>query len=90
MVYVTEVKATLVTLDGVSVNVDYKMSQIERKICEATTVQFEARLNKVFSGLINFEAESYFTTATIGEENIGSHETLLQDGSKFKKLLHYA
>lgn len=52
MAYVTEVKATLVTLDGVSVNVDYKMSQIERKICEATTVQFEARLNKVFSGLI--------------------------------------
>lgn len=84
MVYVTEVKATLVTLDGVSVNVDYKMSQIERKICEATTVQFEALLNKVFSGLINFEAESYFTTVTIGEENIGSHEMLLQDGIKFK------
>lgn len=84
MVYVTEVKATLVTLDGVSVDVDYKMSPIERKICEETTVQFAKYLNKVFSGLINFEAESYFTAVALGEENIGESVMTCEDGSEFK------
>lgn len=87
MIYVTEVNATLVTLDGVSVDVDYKMSEIEKKVCEAITIQFAAYLNKVFSGLIKFEADSYFTTVALGEENIEESIMTQADGSKFKNFL---
>ena len=68
MVFVDEIHATLK-----NIQIDYKMSAIERQICELISVEISKVLNEWFDGLVIFEIDSYFTTVTLGSEsfNIG-------------------
>jgi hypothetical protein len=70
MVFVTEVNATLTTTDGTSINVNYKMTELEKKVCEAIAIQFAAYINKMLDGLVIFEVDIYFTTVALKNENI--------------------
>jgi hypothetical protein len=70
MVYVTEVHATLMSNKNperidVPIQVDYVMSDTERKICEMLSEQFSKYLNETFNGLVVFEVDSHFTTEPI-------------------------
>ena len=70
MVFVTEVKADLETADGTIINVDYKMSSMEIRVCNAIRSQFEKHLNKTLDGLITFDVDSYFTAVPLGIDDI--------------------
>lgn len=69
MVFVTEVDATLTEASGREIKVDYKMSGIEKQVCEMIPVLMEEHLNEWFEGIVNFEIDTYFTTETIGNES---------------------
>ena len=69
MVYVTAEDAVLVDRNGNNVELHYRMSELERKICNEITGHFCDTLNDYLDGLVKFEIDSYFTTQTIGEES---------------------
>ncbi len=69
MVYVTAVKGTFETYHGDFVSIDYKMSEVEKTLCEMITDKFAQTLNEMFAGLVRFEVDSYFTTEIIGAES---------------------
>ena len=83
MVFVTEVKADLETADGTIVNVDYKMSSMERKVCNAIMLQFEKHLNETLDGLVTFDVDSYFTAVPAGIENIEMTNAGTDSGEDF-------
>ena len=66
LVFVDEVQATLHNLDRTEmVDIDYKLSKTERRICEMIPSQYENLLNEIFYGYINFEVDSYFTKQVV-------------------------
>jgi uncharacterized repeat protein (TIGR02543 family) len=74
MVFVTEVHATLMSNKNperidIPIQVDYVMTDIERKICEKIPVKFQDWLNETFNGLVIFEVDTYFTTQPLGKES---------------------
>lgn len=69
MVYVTEVNAILETTDGESVEVDYKMTEMEKQIYEVLSEMFGQYLNALLNGLVDFKVDTYFTTESLGNEN---------------------
>lgn len=83
MVYDTAVKAELQASDGTIINVDYKMSAVERKVCEAITEQLELYLNRFLDGLITFEIDSYYTTVPLGIDNITQVRATSIDGIEY-------
>ncbi len=72
MVYVTAVKGTFETYYGDFISVDYKMSEVEKQLCEIITEKFAKTLNEMFAGLVRFEADSYFTTEVVGAESFSA------------------
>lgn len=73
LVYVTEVKAPIPTIDGSRIiNVNYKMSDFERSICHELTRQVKLTLDDMLDGLVEFQVDEYFTTVPLGQEVISS------------------
>jgi uncharacterized repeat protein (TIGR02543 family) len=75
MVFVTKVHATLMSNKNperidIPIQVDYVMTDIERKICEKIPGKFQDWLNETFNGLVIFEVDTYFTTQPLGRESI--------------------
>jgi len=68
LVFVTQVQAVLSTNDGVEIEVDYTLSDVERQICEMIPEKMSAYLNDWFFGMVNFEIEAYFTTEVVKSE----------------------
>jgi uncharacterized repeat protein (TIGR02543 family) len=83
MVFVTELHATLMSNKNSEridepTQVDYIMSDIERKICEKIPGKFQDWLNETFNGLVVFEVDSYFTVQELRKEDLilGGDENL--------------
>lgn len=70
MVVATEVHATLTTVDGIPVRIDYVMPEIARENCAKIADLFSEYLNDIFDGLVLFEVDTYYTTEPLGEENV--------------------
>lgn len=70
MVYVQEIHATLDTIEGNAIAVDYVMTETERKICRMATERFQKQLDEIFGGLVKFTVNEYFTKEPLGKENI--------------------
>ena len=70
MVVATEVHATLTTVDDIPVRIDYVMPEIARENCAKIAELFSEYLNDIFDGLVLFEVDTYYTTESLGEENI--------------------
>ena len=74
LVYVTEVHAELPTriiAENRTKQVDYVMSETERKFYQLTTKAVKAYLDDIMDGLVNFEVDEYFTTQPFTEEDFG-------------------
>lgn len=69
MVFVDEIHATLETTEGESIEVNYKMSAIEKQICHLIPYQVSKYLNEWFDGAVNFQVDTYFTTVPLGRES---------------------
>ncbi len=65
MVYVTEVKGTAENIYGNEVEVNYRMTELERNACQEITKQFAKTLNDWMDGLVVYEVDSYFTTEDV-------------------------
>lgn len=87
MVFVEETHIQLPTVDGTLIDADYKMSLIERKICELIPEQMSKILNEWFEDLVIFEIDTYFTTESIGNDSYhaGMTSTGKLDYSVFAK-----
>lgn len=69
MIYVTELNAELMKSDRSGmIQVDYKMSDVERQICKMLTQKIDFELNDL--AVSNFIVDEYFTTIPLTEENI--------------------
>ena len=82
LVFVQELNATLYsTKIKENIEVDYKMTSIERAFCSILPGKMSHYLNKWFKETdIRFEVDSYYTLQTVGEESMDStltsaHET---------------
>lgn len=74
LVYVTEVHAELPTkiiAENRTKQVDYVMSETERKFYQLTTKAVKAYLDDIMDGLVNFEVDEYFTTQSFTAEDFG-------------------
>ena len=69
MVYTDEVKATLFsTIKQSYVDVNYKMSGLERRIYGLVPERLQNILNEWLAGIVTFEFDIYFTTQQLDEE----------------------
>lgn len=69
MVYVTAIDGEFLGNDGMTVDVHYRMSAEERKVCERITEAFDKKINDLLDGLIKFEIDTYFTTQSINQDS---------------------
>ena len=72
LVYVTEVHAELPTkiiAENRTKQVDYVMSETERKFYQLTTKAVKAYLDDIMDGLVTFEVDEYFTTQPFTAED---------------------
>ena len=70
LVYVTEVQATLPTIDNSKpIDVNYTMSDIEREFCKATTKQLKRYMDGMMDGLVEFKIDEYYTEIPVLTEN---------------------
>ena len=77
MVYVTEINAELHKTNGVeTVQVDYKMSELERKLCRMITEKISFELNDL--AIADFQVSEYFTQMPVTKENM--RERHIADG----------
>lgn len=84
VVYVTEFKGTLNKGDGSgTVDVDYKMTELERELCHAITKKYKDFLNDAMDGLVTFEVDEYFTTQILGLENVTVGGAMTTEGDIF-------
>ncbi len=51
------------------IQVDYKMTCIERKLLSLVQIEFSKYLNEWFDGYVNFEVDIYFTTEPTNDDN---------------------
>jgi len=72
MVYVTEINAKLETIDGIFVDIDFKMTETEKQVCEMISLMFGQYLNALLNGLVNFEIDTLFTTEPLDSRNFES------------------
>ena len=73
LVYVTEFYGDVPKLDGSgTILVNYKMPDIERKICQAVTIQMKRYLDDLLDGLVDFQVDEYFTKDSLGIDNLRS------------------
>lgn len=71
VVYVTEFSGDIPTSDQSEIIfVNYKMSEIERKICNNATILLKRNLDDLLDGLVNFHVDEYYTTRPLGSENL--------------------
>lgn len=71
IVYVTEFYGDVPKVDGTgTISVSYKMPDIERKICQAVTIQMKRYLDDLLDGLVDFQVDEYFTTVPLGTDNL--------------------
>ncbi len=69
IVYVTELNAELTTTDGKrTVQVNYKMTDLERKICKMITEKISFELNDL--AVADFQVDEYFTTIPLTRESV--------------------
>lgn len=80
MVFVEETHIQLPTVDGTLIDADYKMSLIERKICELIPKQMYKVLNEWFEGSVIFEIDTYFATVPL---DIESYSVGISDYGQF-------
>jgi Listeria/Bacterioides repeat len=77
LVYVTEVHATLETHTGEMQQVDYLMSNLERRHCELNTIRMEEYLEAILNGTVDFQIDTYFTKEPLSNENFYQGTTTL-------------
>ena len=62
LVFVTEIDAHGPRgLNGHTIDLEYTLTEEERKLCETIAQKLKEKLNEIFYGLINFEIDTYFT-----------------------------
>ena len=67
--FVNEVCADFPLIDGSIHSVNYKLSPLEREICELIPSQIERLLNETFYGYVTFEVDSLWIERPLGIEN---------------------
>ena len=70
MVFATEIEANLLSKDNELISVNYKITDIEKKIYELTAIKLEAQLNDTFKGETFFEVDVFFTKIPLNEKNL--------------------
>lgn len=84
LVYVTEVNAIIPVRDGSrQIHVNYKMSEVERQVCQAITKQMKTYLDDMLDGLVDFEVDEYFTKDIITTEYITSGSISLSENTHY-------
>ena len=84
MVFSEEVNASFPLADGSVLTVDYKLSPMEKKICEMIPDKFSEMINDVFYGYITFDIDTYwlknpliseyFTRSTVSDFEQWGHD----------------
>ena len=69
MVFVTKVNASLEMMNGDMKEIDYTMSDSERKACLKISTLLGDYLNAMMNGLVNFKVDVYFTTEVVGSKS---------------------
>jgi len=82
LIFVTEIYATLTTVDGTEIEVDYTMSGTERLVCEKLGPLLEHYLNAMLNGLVIFEVDMYFTKAPLDEKHFYQGTASVPGGDK--------
>lgn len=70
IVYVTKIQAQLYDRYGNSYDIDYTMTELQRKFCEESTKLLEETMNEMCDGLVDFRIDEYYTMDTITNEEI--------------------
>lgn len=65
IVYVTRIQATLCDRYGVYHDVDFTMSELQRRFCEESTKLLKLTMDEMCDGLVDFQIDEYYTTQTI-------------------------
>lgn len=68
LVYVTKIQACLKDQYGMYHDIDYTMTDLERRFCAATTQLLKQTMDEMCDGLVDFQIDEYYTTQTITTE----------------------
>ena len=69
MIYVTEIHADLETSYYGTIQVDYMMSDLEKKQFELIALRMEEYLEAILNGTVDFQIDTYYTKEPLSEEN---------------------
>lgn len=67
LVYITEINGVFKGINGEYIAVNYKMSEVERKIYHNMTIKLREIMNYLLDGLVEFEVEEYYTTRPLSD-----------------------
>ncbi|MDE6047183.1 MAG: InlB B-repeat-containing protein [Anaeroplasmataceae bacterium] len=79
MIYVTEIHAALETTYYGTIQVDYVMSDLEKKRFELIALRMEEYLEAILNGTVDFQVDTYYTKQPLSEENFFRGTTGLGD-----------
>lgn len=74
LVFLENVDAKLPTIENEIIDINYKMSLVERTICELIPDQVAGYLNNWFDGSVTFEVDTLYATEPIKTESYNSIE----------------
>ncbi|MDE7164414.1 MAG: InlB B-repeat-containing protein [Clostridiales bacterium] len=70
IVYVTKIQARLYDRYGIYHDIDFRMTELQRRFCEESTKLLERTMNEMCDGLVDFRIDEYYTTQTITNEHL--------------------
>ncbi|MDE5562415.1 MAG: InlB B-repeat-containing protein [Clostridiales bacterium] len=69
IVYVTRIQATLYDRNGIYHNVDFRMTDLQKRFCGESTKLLKKTMDDMCDGLVDFQIDEYYTTQTITTEH---------------------
>jgi S-layer domain protein len=87
MVFVTDVEGEFIGQEGQTIKVDYKMPELQRKICEMIPEMLSEELNEILKGIAVCELDTYFTERTVNQDSFETFSTV--DDKKTYSLFPY-
>ncbi len=70
LVYVTRIQARLRDRNRIMHDIDFTMSELQRRFCEESTKLLRKTMNEMVDGLVDFQIDEYYTTQTITNEQL--------------------
>ena len=68
IVYVTRIQARLYDRYGIYHDIDFTMTELQRKFCEESTKLLKQTMDEMCDYLVDFQIDEYFTTQTVTTE----------------------